>query len=146
VSSRFSPTNEPKDGQAFLAASLTCAFWAAWVGASPQLHTIEVVGPLFFWSFPVLIALLAWLFALFRARGDVSMERRIRGAATGIVAALLGFPLSVVSGVLLALGAFGPLIFFSVVLEAIVLAAGFAAMFGLYREAFRIMHGHPEPV
>jgi hypothetical protein len=73
----------------------------------------------------------------------VPIERRILGAVTGVVATSVGFPLSVLSGILLALGAFWPLMFFSLVLEAIILAIGFAAMFGLYREAFRTLRAHP---
>jgi hypothetical protein len=135
--------NEPRGGKAFLAASLTCVAWAAWVGSASQLGTLYALGPLLFWSLPVLIALCAWVLLIVLAPRAVPVQRRILGAANGIVAALLGIPLSVASWFIYAGGIIGPFLF--LVLGPFIVALGFAVMFGLYREAFLGMSTRPAP-
>jgi hypothetical protein len=135
--------NWPRDRWALLAAALTGAIWAVWVGSESHFATIHVVGPLFFWLFPVLIALVLWSLTILLAPRAISVERRILGAANGIVAALLGLPLSVASWVVYEFGPIGPFLF--VILEPFIVSLGFFAMFGLYREAFRGMSAYWGP-
>ncbi|HEY3116268.1 MAG TPA: hypothetical protein VGK54_05960 [Chloroflexota bacterium] len=133
----------PRDRWALLAAALTCVVWAVWVGSESHFATIHVVGPLVFWFFPVLIAVVLWSLTILLAPRAIPFERRILGATNGIVAVLLGLPLSVASRVIYEFGLIGPFLF--VILEPFVMSLGLLAMFGLYREAFRGMNAYWGP-
>jgi phage shock protein PspC (stress-responsive transcriptional regulator) len=72
---------------------------------------------------------------MLRTPGAMPRARRVLGVVAGMLATSLGFPIAAVTLTLVALSAFWPFVFIAVVLEAIVLFAGFAAMYWLCAQA-----------
>jgi hypothetical protein len=122
---------ERRQEQAFLVALLNIVLWAAWVWGSWKFQTLEWIGPSLFWSLPVVTAGVVWTLVLSSAHRKLPLPRLLRGAAAGLLAAALGIPLSVLTGMLLAFAAFGPMVFIALVMEAILLFAGLGAMYAL---------------
>jgi hypothetical protein len=118
-----------------VAASLNCAFWAAWVGLNSYFRTIEILGPLLFWSLPIIVSALIWIPLAVRAPRGVQIQYRVAGALAGVSATTLGVPMSIATGVLMAFGAFPPVTFLCIPLEILMVSLGFAGMRALCRAA-----------
>lgn len=66
------------NGSAAVAASLNYAAWALWLIASSRFQTMEVVGPVAFWSLPIIVAAPVWILLLARVPRGVSLAHRAR--------------------------------------------------------------------
>jgi hypothetical protein len=118
---------------------INCFAWAAWLILGRQFHITESLGPIFFWSMPLLPSSLIWALLAVRAPRGLAPRKRIGGALVGVLATAIGCPFGIATGVMMAFGAFFPLFLVCFVLEILLLWLSIALSWALAREAFGLL-------